>query len=100
MRYAYYPGCSLHAMGVDYNESTLAVACALGCTARMAPAAANPPVTKVNPKDGAEMVLIPAGEFLMGTSEEELKALLPISEEEATSFRTRSFQLPWNLWIS
>ena len=29
MRYAYYPGCSLHATGVDYNESTAAVAKAL-----------------------------------------------------------------------
>lgn len=30
MRYAYYPGCSLHATAVDYNESTQAVASALG----------------------------------------------------------------------
>ncbi len=30
MKYAYYPGCSLHATGVDYNESTLAVASVLG----------------------------------------------------------------------
>ncbi len=30
MKYAYYPGCSLHATAVDYNESTLAVAEALG----------------------------------------------------------------------
>ncbi len=30
MRYAYYPGCSLHATAVDYNESTLAVAEKLG----------------------------------------------------------------------
>lgn len=30
MRYAYYPGCSLHATAVDYNESTMAVAAALG----------------------------------------------------------------------
>jgi len=29
MKYAYYPGCSLHATAVDYNESTLAVAEAL-----------------------------------------------------------------------
>jgi len=34
------------------------------------------PKTKTNEKDGAEMVLIPAGEFLMGTSEEELAAWL------------------------
>ena len=26
MKYAYYPGCSLHATGIDYNESTIAVA--------------------------------------------------------------------------
>ncbi len=38
------------------------------------------PTVKVNLKDGAEMVLIPAGEFLMGTSEEQLAAL-PISYE-------------------
>jgi heterodisulfide reductase subunit B len=30
MKYAYYPGCSLHATAVDYSESTLAVAEALG----------------------------------------------------------------------
>lgn len=30
MKYAYYPGCSLHATAVDYNESTLAVADGLG----------------------------------------------------------------------
>ena len=30
------------------------------------------PAVKVNPKDGAEMVLIPAGEFLMGTSEDQI----------------------------
>lgn len=30
MKYAYYPGCSLHSMGIDYNESTMAVAKALG----------------------------------------------------------------------
>ncbi len=29
MKYAYYPGCSLHATGIDYNESTTAVAKAL-----------------------------------------------------------------------
>ncbi len=30
MKYAYYPGCSLHATAIDYNESTLAIAGALG----------------------------------------------------------------------
>jgi heterodisulfide reductase subunit B len=30
MKYAYYPGCSLHATAVDYNESTLAIAEVLG----------------------------------------------------------------------
>ena len=34
------------------------------------------PATKVNPKDGASMVLIPAGAFLMGTSEAELASWL------------------------
>ncbi|OPZ88271.1 MAG: Serine/threonine-protein kinase pkn1 [bacterium ADurb.Bin429] len=42
-------------------------------------ASADPPAypkTKINPKDSAEMVLIPAGEFLMGTSENQLAAVL------------------------
>lgn len=40
-------------------------------------AAAMPaPAIKTNAQDGAEMVLIPAGEFLMGTSEEECSAWL------------------------
>jgi heterodisulfide reductase subunit B len=30
MKYAYYPGCSLEGMAVDYNESTLAIAEVLG----------------------------------------------------------------------
>ena len=30
MKYAYYPGCSLHATAVDYDESTQAVARKLG----------------------------------------------------------------------
>ncbi len=29
------------------------------------------PTTKVNPKDGAEMVLVPAGEFLMGSKDDD-----------------------------
>jgi sulfatase modifying factor 1 len=33
------------------------------------------PSVKINPKDGAEMILIPAGEFVMGTSDEELSRL-------------------------
>lgn len=40
---------------------------------------------KVNPKDGAEMVLVPAGEFLMGTSPEQLAVCLrdlPLGEDE------------------
>jgi formylglycine-generating enzyme required for sulfatase activity len=32
----------------------------------------------VNPKDGAEMVWVPAGEFLMGSSDEELALLMPL----------------------
>ena len=68
----------------------VAVACALGCAVWMGLAtadAADLPKTKVNPTDGAEMALIPAGEFLMGTSEEELKALLPVSEEARAAGR-------------
>ena len=30
MSYAYFPGCSLHATGIDYDESTRAVAQTLG----------------------------------------------------------------------
>jgi formylglycine-generating enzyme required for sulfatase activity len=41
-----------------------------------APVAAPLPATKVNAIDGAAMVLIPAGAFLMGTSEAELAAWL------------------------
>ena len=32
------------------------------------------PNTRINPKDGAEMILIPAGEFLMGSTDEQLDA--------------------------
>lgn len=46
----------------------LILTCVLGC--------ADLPKTKVNPIDGAEMVLVPAGEFLMGTTEKELAAWL------------------------
>ncbi|MEI6513846.1 MAG: SUMF1/EgtB/PvdO family nonheme iron enzyme [bacterium] len=34
------------------------------------------PATRINAKDGAEMMFVPAGEFFMGTSEEELAAWL------------------------
>jgi formylglycine-generating enzyme required for sulfatase activity len=34
------------------------------------------PQTRINPTDGAEMVLIPAGEFLRGTTDAELQAIL------------------------
>ncbi len=46
-------------------------------------------VTKVNAKDGAEMVLIPAGEFQMGMSEDEVAAWLrdnPDSNIKRTAF--------------
>lgn len=32
--------------------------------------------TKINPKDGAEMMWVPAGEFLMGSTDEEIAALV------------------------
>ncbi len=32
-------------------------------------------LTKINPKDGAEMILIPAGEFLMGSTDDDKDAL-------------------------
>jgi sulfatase modifying factor 1 len=34
------------------------------------------PATTINPRDGAEMITIPPGEFLMGTSDAEVEALL------------------------
>lgn len=40
------------------------------------------PKKKINPKDGMEMVLIPAGEFIMGTPEEKLKPLLKDKPED------------------
>jgi formylglycine-generating enzyme required for sulfatase activity len=36
---------------------------------------------RINPKDGAEMVWVPAGEFLMGTSDEEIAQLLKENPE-------------------
>ncbi|MBM3235344.1 formylglycine-generating enzyme family protein [Candidatus Poribacteria bacterium] len=35
-----------------------------------------PSATIINPVDGAEMILIPAGEFIMGTSDEQIEELL------------------------
>jgi formylglycine-generating enzyme required for sulfatase activity len=58
----------------------LLVCCfAVACRAQEAPTGARAealPPTRVNPKDGAEMVLVPAGEFRMGSSEQELAAWL------------------------
>ena len=50
--------------------------CVWAADAPPAPTPAPLPAPKVNAKDGAAMVLIPAGAFLMGTSEEELAAWL------------------------
>jgi len=72
----------------------LVFTCALGCIpwARLATAeepAKTPetplPAVKINPKDGVEMMLVPAGEFVMGTSPEQLAACLedvPPGEDE------------------
>ena len=38
----------------------------------------------INPKDGAEMVWVPAGEFLMGSTDEEIAVLLKADPEKAT----------------
>jgi serine/threonine-protein kinase len=40
------------------------------------PQPSRPSSTIINSKDGAEMILIPAGEFLMGTSDEQIEELL------------------------
>lgn len=54
--------------------------CLFGCRKQTAPPLAmnlHPKYgAKINPQDGAEMALIPAGEFLMGTSDQELAAWL------------------------
>jgi len=36
----------------------------------------NPPVTAINPTDGAEIVYVPAGEFTMGSTDEKVQAIL------------------------
>lgn len=55
----------------------LIAGCVLWVTLAMAAVpVATLPKTKINPKDGATMVLVPAGAFPMGTSEEELAAWL------------------------
>ena len=58
----------------------LLLACSLcmAICAAAVPTPAQPPLpkTKINPKDGAAMVLIPAGSFLMGTSEAQLATML------------------------
>jgi formylglycine-generating enzyme required for sulfatase activity len=48
------------------------------------------PETIVSPIDGAEMVLIPAGEFTMGLDEEELKQLYILDELENPVFATET----------
>lgn len=53
------------------------------------------PATKVNAKDGAVMVLIPAGAFLMGTSEEELAAWLKAHPRDQREWFTN--ELPQHL---
>ena len=62
----------------------------------MRPANAIAPGTKigdvcVNPKDGAEMVWVPAGEFLMGSTDEDIAALL--KEKEHSKFEPGKEQL-------
>lgn len=46
------------------------------------------PQTLVAPVDGAEMVFVPSGEFLMGTTEEELNQLYLLEERENPIFGT------------
>lgn len=48
------------------------------------------PTRKINEKDGAEMVWIPAGEFTMGSTEEQIKAFTP--EDYGNTFMIRQNQ--------
>ena len=59
--------------------SHLCLAAAIGLLTSSMPAFAGNPqaLNSVNPKDGAEMVFIPAGEFLMGSTPDQVKALQP-----------------------
>lgn len=46
------------------------------------------PETIVSPVDGAEMVLVPGGEFIMGISEEELYHIFKLDERQTPIFAT------------
>ena len=49
--------------------------------------------TKINPKDGAEMMWVPAGEFLMGSTDEEIAALVKANPKlNANAFDTEKPQ--------
>ena len=42
--------------------------------------------TRINPKDGAEMVYVPAGEFLMGSTEAEIEAAFAYHRDRKTGY--------------
>lgn len=46
------------------------------------------PQVLVAPIDGAEMVLVPAGEFVMGTTQEELRQIFLLDQRETPVFLT------------
>jgi len=60
-------------------SSLIPVLCGIGQTAPIT----NSPGTVINPKDGAEIVLIPAGPFLMGSAETD-KSAFPLERPQRT----------------
>jgi formylglycine-generating enzyme required for sulfatase activity len=48
--------------------------------------------TKVNPKDGAEMVYVPAGEFLMGSSEADIDAAYVLNKSVVKDAKREQYQ--------
>lgn len=81
---------SLHVW--HYLAWTLPVALVVLCGALLRAMAADPPLkagdTKVNPTDGAVMVWVPAGDFQMGSSAEDIAALCKRRDNEKPEWFT------------